>query len=200
MTSGECISLIRGHGHIKGTLPISWPSDAAKVGGDFDGAAPSPLGDQPRFFDQLPGTGSGPGHAYNPLYPFGFGLTYTTFEHSDLSVSTTVSANGWGSVRFTVKNTGSVDGTDIVPVYVKQPVSDKVTPPQRLVAFARVTVKAGQSRTVNLRFKASALGETAGDIDASAPPTVQSGKYLLQLNKNTTTPYDVELSAEFRVS
>ena len=200
MTSGECISLIRGHGHIKGKLPISWPSDAAKVGGDFDGAAPSPLGDQPRFFDQLPGTGSGPGHAYNPLYPFGFGLTYTTFEHSDLSVSTTVSAYGWGSVRFTVKNTGSVDGTDIVPVYVKttgERQGDAAAAPGRV---RRVTVKAGQSRTVNLRFKASALGETVWDIDASASSTVRSGKYLLQLNKNTTTPYDVELSAEFRVS
>ena len=110
-----------------------------------------------------------------------------------------MSANGWGSVRFNVKNTGSVDGTDIVPVYVKQPVSDKVTPPQRLARSPRH----GQGRTVKdgeLLFKASALGETAGDIDASAPPTVQSGKYLLQLNKNTTTPYDVDLSAEFRVS
>jgi beta-glucosidase len=68
------------------------------------------------------------------------------------------------------------------------------------VAFARVTVKAGQSQTVRLRFKASALGETAGDIDASAPPTVQPGNYLLQLNKNTTTPYDVDLSQPFTVN
>src|SRR5246127_3344492 len=39
-----------------GKLPISWPSDAAAPGGDFNGSAPSPLGDQPKFFDQLPGT------------------------------------------------------------------------------------------------------------------------------------------------
>ena len=71
--------VIFGKVNPSGKLPISWPSDAAAVGGDFDGGAPSPLGDQPKFFDQLPGTGSGPGHAYNPLYPFGFGLSYTTF-------------------------------------------------------------------------------------------------------------------------
>ena len=67
--------VIFGKVNPSGKLPVSWPSDAAAVGGDFDGGAPSPLGDQPKFFDQLPGTGSGPGHAYNPLYPFGFGLS-----------------------------------------------------------------------------------------------------------------------------
>ena len=44
------------------------------------------------------------------------------------------------------------------------------------------------------------MGESAGDIDASGPPTVQPGKYLLQINKNTTTPYEADLSAEFTVN
>src|SRR2546425_907450 len=101
-----------------GKLPISWPSDAANVGGDFNGGAPSPLGDQPKFFDQLPGTGSGQGHAYNPLYPFGFGLSYTSFATSGLSVTPNVSSHGTATATFTVSNTGSRSGTDIVPVYV----------------------------------------------------------------------------------
>ena len=199
--AGQAIAdVIFGKVNPSAKLPISWPSDAAAVGGDFDGAAPSPLGDQPKFFDQLPGTGSGPGHAYNPQYPFGFGLSYTSFQHTDLTVSPTVSATGAGTATFTVTNTGSVDGTDIVPVYVSQPVSDKVTPPQRLVSFTRVSLKAGKSKTVTVGFKAAALGVTAGDIDASGPPTVQRGDYVLQLNKNTTTPYDVDLSAPFTVN
>ena len=86
--AGEAVAdVLFGTVNPSGKLPISWPSDAANVGGDFDGTAPSPLGDQPKFFDQLPGTGSGPGHAYNPAYPFGFGLSYTTFAHSSLSVT-----------------------------------------------------------------------------------------------------------------
>src|ERR1700760_1067530 len=133
-----------------GKLPISWPSDAAAPGGDFNGGAFSPLGDQPKFFDQLPGTGSGQGHAYNPLYPFGFGLSYTTFTTTGLSVTGTVSRHGTETATFTVTNTGTRSGTDIVPVYVAQPVSSVIVPPQRLVGFARVTLAGGQSRTVSV--------------------------------------------------
>jgi beta-glucosidase len=183
-----------------GKLPVSWPSDAASVGGDFNGGAPSPLGDQPKFFDQLPGTGSGPGHAYNPLYPFGYGLSYTTFQTSNLSVTPTVRHNGDANVTFTVTNTGTRSGTDIVPVYVAQPVSAVVVPPQRLVGFARVTLGAGASKQVHVSFPTSALGVSQGDINSAAAPTVEPGNYILQLDKNDTTPYDVNVSAPFAIS
>jgi beta-glucosidase len=182
-----------------GKLPISWPSDAAAPGGDFNGGAPSPLGDQPKFFDQLPGTGSGQGHAYNPLYPFGFGLSYTTFAISGLSVTPSVSRSGTATATFTVTNNGSRSGTDIVPVYVAQPVSSVVVPPQRLVGFTRVALDAGQSKTVHVAFPVSTLAETQGDIDASGPPQVESGNYIVQLNKNDTTPYDVDVQAPFTI-
>ena len=182
-----------------GKLPISWPSDAAAPGGDFDGSAASPLGDQPKFFDQLPGTGSGQGHAYNPLYPFGFGLSYTTFTTTNLSVTPSVSRHGTVTATFTVSNTGSRAGTDIVPVYVAQPTSSVVVPPQRLVGFTRVTLNGGQSTTVNVAFPVSTLAETQGDIDASGPPQVEAGSYNVQLNKNDTTPYDVAVSAPFTI-
>jgi beta-glucosidase len=183
-----------------GKLAISWPTDAPTVGGDFNGTAPSPLGDQPKFFDQLPGTGSGQGHAYNPLYPFGFGLSYTTFQTSNLSVTSHVSRKGSATASFTVTNTGSRAGTDIVPVYVAQPVSNMIVPPQRLVAFARVTLDAGASQLVHVSFPASALGESEGDINTAAPPTVEPGGYVLQIDKNDTTPYDVAVSAPFTIS
>jgi beta-glucosidase len=182
-----------------GKLPISWPSDAAAPGGDFDGTAPSPLGDEPKFFDQLPGTGSGQGHAYNPLFPFGFGLSYTTFATTDLSVTPNVSRNGIATATFTVSNTGSRSGTDIVPVYVAQPVSNVVVPPQRLVGFARVTLDAGQSKTVQVQFPVFALAESQGDINTDAPPSVEPGNYIAQLDKNDTTPYDVAASAPFTI-
>jgi beta-glucosidase len=191
--------VIFGKVNPSGKLSVSWPSDAAAPDGDFNGGAPSPLGDQPKFFDQLPGTGSGQGHAYNPLYPFGFGLSYTTFTTTALSVTPDVSSHGTATATFTVTNTGSRSGTDIVPVYVAQPVSSVVVPPQRLVGFTRVTLAAGQSQIVHVDFPVSTLAETQGDINASGPPKVEPGAYVVQLNENTITPYDVAVSAPFTI-
>jgi beta-glucosidase len=199
--AGQAVAdVLFGKVNPSGKLSVSWPSDATAVGGDFNGGAPSPLGDQPKFFDQLPGTGSGPGHSYNPLYPFGYGLSYTTFQNTALSVTPTVRRNGTATATFTVTNTGSKAGTDIVPVYVNQPVSAVVVPPQRLVGFARVTLAAGASKVVRVSFATSTLGVSQGDINAAGPPTVEAGNYIVQLDKNDTTPYDVDLSAPFAIS
>jgi beta-glucosidase len=176
-----------------GHLPVTWPSDAAAPGGDFNTGAPSPLGDQPKVFDQLPYTGSGQGSGYNPLYPFAYGLSYTTFNVTSLSAPASVSRTGTMTVTFTVSNTGSMAGTDIVPVYVHQPVSLVVVPPQRLVGFARVTLNAGETKTVQVTFPASALAVTPGDIDGTASPQVELGAYQVQIG----TP--ASLNANFTV-
>jgi beta-glucosidase len=199
--AGQAVAdVIFGKVNPSGKLPVSWPSDASAVGGDFNGGAPSPLGDQPKFFDQLPGTGFGQGHSYNPLYPFGYGLSYTTFQTSNLTVTPTVARNGGATATFTVTNTGTLAGTDIVPVYVAQPISSVVVPPQRLVGFTRVDLAPGESKTVHVTFATSTLAETHGDINAAGRPTVEPGGYIVQLDKNTTTPYDVAQSAPFTIS
>jgi beta-glucosidase len=164
-----------------GKLPVTWPSDAATTGADFNTGAPSPLGDQPKTFDQLPYTGSGPGSGYNPLYPFAFGLSYTTFAVSGLSATSSVSRNGTVTASFTVKNTGTRAGTDIVPVYVHQPVSVVLVPDQRLAGFTRVTLDPGQSKTVQVSFPVSVLAVTPGDIEATSPPAVELGAYQVQI-------------------
>lgn len=185
--AGQAVSdVIFGKVNPSGHLPVSWPTDAASVGGDFCGTCPSPAGDQPKFFDQLPDTGSGPGHQYNPLYPFGFGLSYTTFATSNLSATGSVSRNGRVDVTVTVANTGSRAGTDVVPVYVHQPVSDVVVPPQRLVTFARVSLDPGQSKTLHLSFPVSQLAVTPGDLDDTARPQVEPGGYQVQVDTMST--------------
>ncbi|HEY2078732.1 MAG TPA: glycoside hydrolase family 3 N-terminal domain-containing protein [Streptosporangiaceae bacterium] len=176
-----------------GKLPITWPSDAAAPGGDFNTGAPSPLGDEPKFFDQLPYTGSGQGSGYNPLYPFGYGLSYTTFSVTGLSATSSVSRSGTVSTSFTVTNTGGRAGTDIVPVYVHQPVSAVLVPNQRLVGFTRVTLDAGESKTVQVTFPVSELAVTPGDISGISSPQVELGSYQVQIG----TP--ASLTADFSV-
>jgi hypothetical protein len=183
-----------------GKLPVSWPSDAPAVGGDFQTTAPSPLGDQPKFFDQLPSTASGPGSGYNPQFPFGFGLSYTAFARSALSVPEQVDAAGTVTAQLKVTNTGARTGTDIVPLYVNQPVSDVVTPPQRLVGFTRVTLRAGRVEDGEDQVRPVRAGRQRRDIDAAGPPVVQPGSYIAQVDKNTTTPYEVEVSDTFTVA
>lgn len=185
--------VITGKVNPSGKLPVTWPSDATSVAGDFNTGGASPLGDQPKVFDQLPYTGSGPGSGYNPLYPFAYGLSYTTFATSALSSTSSVSRNGKVTATFTVQNTGSKAGTDIVPVYVHQPVSLVAVPNQRLVGFTRVTLDPGQSKTVQVTFPVSELAVTPGDIEGDSPPQVETGAYQVQIGTPAT------LTADFTV-
>jgi beta-glucosidase len=194
--AGQAVSdVIFGKVNPSGKLPVTWPSDADSVGGDFNTGAPSPLGDQPKVFDQLPYTGSGAGSGYNPLYPFGWGLSYTTFATSGLTATSSVSKHGTVTATFTVKNTGTVAGTDIVPVFVHQPVSLVVVPNQRLAGFTRVTLDPGQSKTVQVSFPVSVLAVSQGDMDSTSVPTVEAGAYQVQLGAVTATA-----SADFTIT
>jgi beta-glucosidase len=189
--AGQAVSdVLFGKVNPSGRLPVSWPSEADTPGGDFCGTCPSPLGDQPKFFDQLPDTGSGQGHQYNPRFPFGYGLSYTTYATSGLSASSSVPRNGSVSVSVTVTNSGSKAGTDVVPVYVNQPVSDVLVPTQRLVAFTRVTLAPGQSTTVHLSFPVSQLAVTPGDLDSTEQPRVEPGGYQVQVD-TMSVPFTV---------
>jgi beta-glucosidase len=168
-----------------GHLPVTWPSAADRNAGDFNTGGPSTAGDEPKFFDQLPGTNFGQGSGYNARYPFGFGLSYTTFETSDLSVTSSVSRRGTVTATFTVGNTGNLAGTEVVPVYVHQPVSAIVVPPKRLVGFTRVNLDAGESREVEVSFPVAELAVTPGDIDGAGRPRVEPGAYQVQVGSLT---------------
>ena len=79
------------------------------------------------------------------LYPFGFGLSYTSFEYSDLSVDEK-------GATFTVKNTGSMDGAEVAQVYVSLPWAKVFRPKKELKGFAKVFLKAGESKKVTIPF------------------------------------------------
>ncbi len=79
------------------------------------------------------------------LYPFGFGLSYTTFEYSDLKVDEK-------GVTFTIRNTGSMDGAEIAELYVSLPEAKVFRPERELKGFKKVFLKAGESKEVTIPF------------------------------------------------
>ncbi|HKR28387.1 MAG TPA: glycoside hydrolase family 3 C-terminal domain-containing protein [Acidobacteriaceae bacterium] len=103
------------------------------------------------------------GHTYmyfkgDPLYPFGFGLSYTTFKYSNLKTSTArLAKDGTVTVSVDVTNTGSRSGDAVVQLYVKHLHSAVERPREELEGFQRVAVEAGQTKTVEIPLAASRL-------------------------------------------
>ena len=85
-----------------------------------------------------------------PLYPFGYGLSYTTFAYSDIHLSSTeMSADGELTATVTVTNTGSRDGAEVVQLYIRDLVGSITRPVKELKGFERIFLKAGESRKVS---------------------------------------------------
>jgi beta-glucosidase len=90
-----------------------------------------------------------------PLYPFGFGLSYTTFEVSDLSVSASeIATDGTVEVSASVRNTGDRAGSEVVQLYLSDPVAQVTRPIKELIGYAKVALEPGQSRRVTFTVHA----------------------------------------------
>ena len=97
--------------------------------------------------------------ANTPLYPFGYGLSYTTFEYSDLRVETPkVELTGMLAVRATVANTGERPGDEIVQLYVRDRVGSVTRPVKELKGFQRIRLEPGECRTVRFEVPVRELG------------------------------------------
>jgi len=93
-----------------------------------------------------------------PLYPFGYGLSYTTFQYSKLKTSADkLDKNGELTVTIDVKNTGNRTGDEVVQLYVSHLKSKVERPAKELKGFKRITLKAGETQTVSLKLPASSL-------------------------------------------
>lgn len=93
-----------------------------------------------------------------PLYPFGFGLSYTTFQYSDFKTSSDkLDKNGELTVSVQIKNTGSRAGDEVVQLYVKHLKSKVERPLEELKGFKRITLNPDETQTVDIKLPASAL-------------------------------------------
>lgn len=142
-----------------GRLPVSVARSAGHIPTTYD-YKPGARG----IFRQ-PGTAEQPGrdyvfHGSDPLWPFGFGLSYTRFQYSDLVIETpSVAADGVVRVRFTVTNIGERDGTDVAQIYFHDMASSVTVPALRLARFEKLYLKAGQTIRVLMAFDAGAFSE-----------------------------------------
>lgn len=89
----------------------------------------------------------------DPLYPFGYGLSYTTFNYSDIKLSSaTLSRTGELTASVTVTNTGKYDGAEVVQLYIRDLVGSVTRPVKELKGFEKIFIKAGESKTVNFKI------------------------------------------------
>ena len=115
-----------------------------------------------------------------PLFPFGYGLSYTTFEYSDLQASAE-------KVTVKVKNTGERDGDEVVQVYIRDLVASTARPRKQLCAFSRVHVKAGETVTVELPLARSAFEL----VNPAMERVVEPGEFEIQVGASSQ---DIRLS------
>lgn len=135
-------------------LPLTWPRTVGQVPLTYD-RRPSGRPHDPnnvftlRYADER----------VSPLYPFGFGLTYTRFALSNLAVATPrVARDGVLEVQVRLANYGLVEGREVVQLYVRQPVASVSRPLRQLKAFEKVSVGRGDSRLLTFRVPAAELG------------------------------------------
>jgi beta-glucosidase len=119
-------------------------------GGRLPITFPKSVGQLPIYYNQKPSAI----HRYvseseNPLYTFGYGLSYTTFEYSNLTLSTSeIKADGSLKVSIDVKNTGNYDGDEVVQLYINDVYSSVTTPQKTLKGFKRIFIKKGATEKV----------------------------------------------------
>ena len=128
----------------------------------------------------------------SPLFPFGYGLSYTNFEYSDLKLaSDKLTVDGEVNVSVNLKNVGKYDGTEVVQLYVQDKVGSVIRPVKELKAFQRVELKAGESKTVTFTLPVSDLAFWRYDMTYGVEP----GDFKLWVGTNSAEG----LSADFTV-
>jgi beta-glucosidase len=157
-----------------GKLPLTFPVAIGDLPANTPGQYPSGsvVGIAQAHYSEglLMGYRAYDAHAVAPLFPFGFGLSYTTFAYANLAV--TPAGSGGAMVDFDVTNSGARDGAEVVQVYVGMPAAAG-EPPKQLKGFAKLVLAAGKTShaTVALDARAFQYWDTATDAWVTAPGT-----------------------------
>jgi beta-glucosidase len=146
-------------------MPISWPRSVGQIPIYYNhkntGRPSSPDRWHTGYLDE----------SMEPLFPFGYGLTYTKFQYSNLRVETpTVALRGTVRVTAEVQNVGQRAGTEVVQFYVHDRVAPTSRPIRELKGFSRITLAPGEHRSVEFSIDASELGSYDPNMNWVVPP------------------------------
>jgi len=128
-----------------------------------------------------------------PLFPFGFGLSYTTFEYSNLSIQlVTLGTNGSARISFAVKNTGQVAGDEVAQLYIRDVLASVARPVMQLAGFQRVHLAPGESKTVSIPLS----NESLRMLDRDMRWVVEPGAFRIMVGSSSK---DIRLRGELTV-
>jgi beta-glucosidase len=129
---------------------------------------------------------------YSPLYQFGYGLSYTQYDYSNIKLSVNkITADQPVKVTVDITNSGEMDGDEIVQLYIRDIISTVTRPVKELKDFARISLKKGETRTVEFAITTEKLQYYGSDMKRLVEP----GEFEVQVGKNSTD----FLSAKFEV-
>lgn len=169
-----------------GKLPITFPRDVGQI---------------PIYYNHLnTGRPYQPGNKYTshyidvpntPLYPFGYGLSYTTFSYSQLHLNTRkLRWNDTLNVSVTVSNTGNRKGTDVVQLYIHDLVASVSLPVRELKGFQRVSLQPGQSKKITFHLTQHDLAFYRKDMSFGAEP----GEFRIYVGDNSTAKLNTKFT------
>lgn len=130
----------------------------------------------------------------HPLFPFGFGLSYTTFRFSHLEAPKTAAAGSTVTVSFDVTNTGKMAGAEVAQLYVSDPSAKADRPERELKGFEKVNLAPGETRHITLNLDARSFSYWS---DAAKKWTIDPGKFVVRVGDSSeSTPLDAEIALQ----
>jgi len=118
-----------------------------------------------------------------PLYPFGYGLSYTTFGYSNLKCSETSGTQSPVNLTLDVKNTGNTDGEEVVQLYISNKTATSIVPITSLKGFQRVFLKKGEQKTISFTLNPEAFSITNTD----AQQVVEPGRFVITIGDSSSS-------------
>ena len=207
MLDGRASSINYAAAHIPAILHAWFPGEfcgqavAEALFGDYNPGGrlavtfPKSVGQIPFAFPFKPGSDeSSSTSVYGALYPFGHGLSYTTFTYSDLHISPShQGVQGDIHVSCKIKNTGKIKGDEVVQLYLRDEISSVTNYTKVLRGFERISLKAGEEQTVHFRLRPQDLGLW----DKNMNFRVELGSFKVMLGASST---DIRLHGQFEIT